>query len=48
VIEVDGLAKVYRVPEKAPGLGGAMRSLLRRRWKEVRAVDGISFSIRPC
>jgi ABC-2 type transport system ATP-binding protein len=47
VIQVEALRKVYRVPEKKPGLRGALASLFHREYKEVRAVDGISFTIRP-
>jgi ABC-2 type transport system ATP-binding protein len=47
VIQVERLTKVYRVPEKRPGLRGALGSLFHRTWREVRAVDDISFAIRP-
>ena len=42
---VAGLTKVFRVPEREAGLAAAARSLVRRRWREVRAVDEISFEI---
>jgi ABC-2 type transport system ATP-binding protein len=45
VIEVRNLSKHYRVHSRAPGLGAALRSLVRRRYDTVRAVDGISFSV---
>lgn len=47
MISVRDLRKVYRVPEKDPGLRGALRSLIRRRHREVVAVDQISFDIQP-
>jgi ABC-2 type transport system ATP-binding protein len=47
IIEVQGLSKTYRVAEKRPGLGGALRSLLRRTYKEVHAVADVSFAIEP-
>ncbi|MFN3199201.1 MAG: ATP-binding cassette domain-containing protein [Bradymonadia bacterium] len=47
MIRVRDLTKVYRVPEKDPGLRGALRSLFNRRYKEVRAVDGVAFEIEP-
>src|SRR5437764_7137285 len=47
IIEAQGLAKTYRVFQKRPGLRGALRSLYRRQYKEVRAVDGVSFAIEP-
>lgn len=45
IIEVHGLSKVYRVFQKKEGLFGAVRGLFRRQYKEVRAVDDVSFSI---
>src|SRR6476620_10400829 len=45
VIETRGLTKVYRTYRKAPGLWGAIKGLGRREYQEVRAADGISFSI---
>ena len=47
VVVVDRLSKVYRVPRKDPGLRGSIGSLFRRRYQEVRAVDGVSLEIRP-
>src|SRR5438477_5275348 len=47
IIETRDLTKVYRVSQKKKGLLGAMQGLFRREYKEVRAVDGISFSIEP-
>jgi ABC-2 type transport system ATP-binding protein len=45
VIDVRGLAKHYQVHQRPPGLGAAVRSLFRRRYDTVRAVDGITFSV---
>ena len=45
VIAVSGLEKVFRVPEREGGMRAAFKSLVRRQWREVRAVDGISFEI---
>jgi len=47
VISVRDLRKTYRVHEKPTGLGASIKSLFRRRYKYVRAVDGISFDIEP-
>ncbi len=47
IIEAEGLTKTYRVFQKKEGLMGALRGLYRREYKEVRAVDGVSFSIEP-
>jgi ABC-2 type transport system ATP-binding protein len=46
-IHVDGLEKVFDVPEREAGLVAATKSLVRRRTREVRAVDGVSFEIEP-
>ncbi|MFA0777941.1 MAG: hypothetical protein PVTTEEND_001655, partial [Candidatus Fervidibacter sp.] len=43
---VVDLRKHYRVHERAPGLWNAIKSLLRRRYRLVKAVDGMSFPIR--
>ena len=44
-IECAGLTKVYRTFKKEPGLAGALRGLLRRRYEETRAADDVSFTI---
>jgi ABC-2 type transport system ATP-binding protein len=44
-IETRQLTKVYRTYKKRPGIAGAVRGLFRREYEEVRAVDGVSFSI---
>jgi ABC-2 type transport system ATP-binding protein len=47
IIEAGGLSKTYRVFQKKEGFLGAVRGLFRREYKEVRAVDGVSFAIEP-
>jgi ABC-2 type transport system ATP-binding protein len=47
IIEAHDLVKTYRVFQKKPGLGGALRGLVRREYKNVKAVDGVSFQIEP-
>src|SRR5438874_5612479 len=47
IIQATGLTKVYRVSQKQPGFFGSLRGLIRRESKEVRAVDGVSFTIEP-
>jgi len=44
-VSVENLVKHYRVHHKEPGLAASLRSLVRRRYEDVRAVDGISFEI---
>lgn len=46
-VVVDNLSKTYRVADKAPGLRGAVRHLVRRRHRAVHAVRGVSFTIDP-
>ncbi len=45
MIRVRALAKHYRVHRRPPGLAAAVRSLFRRRYEIVKAVDGIDFSV---
>ncbi|MCA9617619.1 MAG: ATP-binding cassette domain-containing protein [Myxococcales bacterium] len=47
VVRIEALSKVYRVPRKEPGLWGSIRSVFRRRYDEVRAVDEVSFTVQP-
>ena len=47
VISVENLKKVYKVHVKPQGLAASVRSLFRRQYKRVRAVDGLSFTIEP-
>ena len=46
-VRVEALEKVFDVPERDPGLRAATNSLVRRKTREVGAVDGISFDIAP-
>ena len=45
MISVRELRKDYKVHERAPGVGAAFRSLFKRSYKTVRAVDGVSFEV---
>src|SRR5438270_8729597 len=47
IIEAKNLTKTYRVSQKKDGFFGALRGLYRRQYKEVRAVDDVSFRIEP-
>lgn len=44
-VETRGLTKDYRSPVKEPGLWGGVKALFDRRWKDTRAVDGVTFRI---
>lgn len=45
MIHVKDLRKIYRVHERPPGLGAALKALFKREYREVRAVGGVSFSV---
>jgi ABC-2 type transport system ATP-binding protein len=45
VIEVKDLSKVFKIPKKEPGLGGAVKGLFRPQFQNKTAVDGISFKL---
>lgn len=45
IIEVENLVKEFKVADKKEGLKGALKSLVSRKQKIVRAVDGVSFKI---
>ena len=46
-IRIDNLRKTFAVPEREAGFKAAMASLVRRKIRQVKAVDGISFEIAP-
>src|SRR3954468_2151761 len=45
MIEVRNLSKSYRVHKRAPGVVAALRSVLKRRYETVKAVEDLSFQI---
>lgn len=45
VISVSHLSKYYQIHKKESGLVGSIKSLVARRYENVRAVDDISFTI---
>ena len=45
MIEVNDLSKVFRKPIRGNGLAGMVKTLFSRQYEEVRAVDGISFTV---
>lgn len=44
-IQVDQLSKTYKVPEREGGFGAAVRSFFKRKYKEVKAVQEVNFTI---
>ena len=47
VVHVSELTKVFKVPEREPGLRAAAKALVRRKTRDVHAVEAISFDIQP-
>src|SRR5262252_3743047 len=45
MIWVRGLRKYYQVHKRPPGFVSALKSLVRRHYETVKAVDGVSFTI---
>ena len=46
-VHVARLEKVFKVPEREAGLRAAAKALIRRKTRDVTAVDAISFDISP-
>ncbi|HEX2515019.1 MAG TPA: ATP-binding cassette domain-containing protein [Chloroflexota bacterium] len=46
-IHLRELRKVYTVHEREAGVLASMRSLVRRRSRDIAAVDGVSFDVQP-
>jgi ABC-2 type transport system ATP-binding protein len=44
-IVVENLVKTYRIARRVPGLWGSFRGLVHREYREVRALDRVSFSL---
>ena len=47
IIEIEGLAKSYRVYQKKEGLAASLKGLFRRKYREVQAVRGIDLQVEP-
>jgi len=45
LVQVRDLVKVFQVTRKEPGLKGALKGLFRSETSQLRAVDGVSFSL---
>ncbi len=45
LIILDGLQKVYRVHERESGATASIKSLFKRKYKEVHAVESVSFTV---
>jgi ABC-2 type transport system ATP-binding protein len=47
LIHIETLSKQFKILNRHPGLGGAIRDLFSNDYRTVKAVDGISFDIEP-
>jgi ABC-2 type transport system ATP-binding protein len=47
VIVARDLRKHFKVHRRPPGMAAALKSLFRRKYETVKAVDGVSFTIEP-
>src|SRR5215212_9008025 len=47
MIIVEDLTKTFRVAERQSGTWGALKGLAHRKYRTVRALDGISFTLEP-
>jgi len=45
IIEVHSITKSFRVKQKDRGLTGSFRSIVRPRYKNINAVDHLSFTV---
>ena len=46
VISIQNLKKYYKVHKKESGVKGSIKTLFKREYYDVKAVDDISFSIK--
>ena len=46
-IAVDQLSKTYQVSEREGGIGSAVRGFFRRKYRDVKAVQKVTFAIQP-
>src|SRR5947207_12986598 len=44
-IVVEDLVKTYQIAERSSGMWGSLKGVVHRRYRELRALDGVSFSI---
>jgi ABC-type glutathione transport system ATPase component len=44
-IAAEHLSKTFHIARRDPGLWGSVKGVMKRDWREVRALDGVSLSI---
>src|SRR5260370_29875315 len=47
IVDAERLSKTFQVKVRDPGLRGALRALLRPRYRDVHAVRDVTFQIDP-
>src|SRR5947209_19203214 len=47
IVDADRLSKTFQVKVRDPGLKGALRALLKPRYRDVHAVRDVTFVIEP-
>jgi ABC-2 type transport system ATP-binding protein len=47
IIQVEGLSKIYKVANKEAGIKGTLSHFWKRQYKNIPAVQNVSFSIEP-
>lgn len=47
IIEVENLSKIYPVAVKQPGLKGTLKHFFNRTYRQIKAVQDVSFKITP-
>src|SRR6195256_3251099 len=47
IVTADRLSKTFKVKVRDPGLKGALRALLKPRYRDVHAVRDVTFGIEP-
>jgi ABC-2 type transport system ATP-binding protein len=46
-IDVAGLRRTFEVTDRDPGIKAALRSIISRSYREIVAVDGVTFTVEP-
>lgn len=46
-ILVENLTKTFQIAERSPGFWGALKGVVHRRYRTIKALDDVSFSIEP-
>lgn len=46
-IIVENLVKTFQIAQRQPGVWGALRGVMHRNYRQISALDGISFTIEP-